>query len=109
MIATNCAGGSRPTCTRSGAESVLKMYGGAEILSSKKSTDYDKNPPTSHPTIKAMILTPEQFAELLEASKPLMKWISDNCHPHCFALVDYCRVTLSEEAGSNLTTEFIKD
>lgn len=29
-----------------------------------------------------MIITPAQAAEMLEASKPLIKWMNENCHPH---------------------------
>ena len=56
-----------------------------------------------------MILTPKQFEEMLEAAKPLMKWISDNCHPHCEAHVDYGSVALKEDVATNRTEEFIKD
>jgi hypothetical protein len=56
-----------------------------------------------------MILTHEQVDELLEAAKPLMKWVSDNYHPHCIALVDAGTVELLEGVATNRTEEFIKD
>lgn len=56
-----------------------------------------------------MKLTPEQFNSLLEASKPLMKWMSENCHPHCTACVDQNTVELSEGIAVNKTDEFLKD
>jgi len=46
---------------------------------------------------------------MLEAAKPLMKWLSNNCHPHCMACVDQGTVALSEGIASNKTDEFIKD
>ena len=56
-----------------------------------------------------MILTKEQTKEMLEAAKPLMKWVSDNCHPHCVAVVDFDSVELMESVARQLTEEFIKD
>lgn len=56
-----------------------------------------------------MILTAEQTASLLEASKPLIKWLNDNCHPHCAALVENDRATLVEGVASVKTEEFVKD
>ena len=43
-----------------------------------------------------MILTNEQAREMLETAKPLMRWISDNCHPHCAVMVEAVRVELTE-------------
>ena len=54
-------------------------------------------------------LTDDQFRELLEAAKPLMKWLSDNCHPHSTAIVDYGKVELLESVANNCTDEFLKD
>lgn len=55
-----------------------------------------------------MKLTSEQLAALLEASKPLIKWLNENTHPHCKALVENDRVTLTEDLASHITTEFVK-
>jgi len=56
-----------------------------------------------------MKLNEKQFKELLEVSKPLIKWLNENCHPHCSALVDCTRVELVESVAQNRTEEFIKD
>lgn len=56
-----------------------------------------------------MIITEAQRQELLDAAKPLMKWLANNCHPHCHATVDAVRVELSEGVASESTTEFVKD
>ena len=56
-----------------------------------------------------MILTKEQTKEMLEAANPLMKWISDNCHPHCVAMVEAGSVELAECVAREITNEFIKD
>lgn len=56
-----------------------------------------------------MILTEKQQGELLKVSKPLIKWLNDNCHPHVIALVEPGRVELTEGVCMQLTDEFIKD
>jgi len=56
-----------------------------------------------------MILTKEQTTAMLEAAKPLMKWLSDNCHPHCAATVEAGSVELTEGIAREITDEFIKD
>lgn len=47
--------------------------------------------------------------EFLEAAKPLMKWLSDNCHPHCKVVVENNSATLWESDGSVRTDEFLHD
>lgn len=55
-----------------------------------------------------MTLTKEQTDEMLEAAKPLMKWISDNCsHPHCAVTVEAGSVELVEGIAIRRTDEFI--
>ena len=56
-----------------------------------------------------MILTNKQTDEMLEAAKPLIKWINENGHPHCTALVDTNSVELTEGVATRRTDEFIKD
>ena len=56
-----------------------------------------------------MILNNAQFAQMLEAAKPLIKWMNDNCHPHCTAQVDQVSVELVEGIATNRTEEFLKD
>ena len=56
-----------------------------------------------------MILTQEQQDSMLEAAKPLIKWLNENCHPHCQAKVDTNSVELLECIARNITIDFIKD
>ena len=56
-----------------------------------------------------MTLTKEQQASLLEAAKPLIRWLNENCHPHCSAVVDNDSVELAEAICRNITPEFLKD
>lgn len=35
-----------------------------------------------------MTLTPEQIEELKQVSKPLVRWLQQNCHPHVTVIVD---------------------
>lgn len=55
-----------------------------------------------------MTITPEQSAELLEAAKPLIKWLNENCHPHCEARVGCVTVDLAESISIQHNTEFVK-
>ena len=56
-----------------------------------------------------MTITQEQQQQMLEAAKPLIKWMNDNCNPHCSAQVDQNSVELSEGVAANITSEFLKD
>lgn len=56
-----------------------------------------------------MILTEQQQAELLEASKPLMKWLANNVNPHCSVVVDSTTVELLESQSRQETTEFVEE
>jgi hypothetical protein len=56
-----------------------------------------------------MILTEEQRKQLLEASKPLMKFLADNFHPHVSVNVDYSDAVFNEQSCRVRTEEFIKD
>jgi len=56
-----------------------------------------------------MKLTKEQSADMLKKAKPLIKWLNDNCDPHCNIHVENDRVTLSEDVSMRWTEEFIKD
>ena len=56
-----------------------------------------------------MTLTKQQLDEMYEASKPLIKWLNENCNPHCMITVEVDRATLSEEVATTVTREFIKD
>jgi hypothetical protein len=46
---------------------------------------------------------------MLEAAKPLLKWINEECHPHCTVIVRNDMVVLSEDVAVVPTAEFVKD
>lgn len=56
-----------------------------------------------------MILTKEQRTELERASKPLMKFLAENFHPHVKVIVENDRAELLEGSASVATDEFILD
>jgi len=56
-----------------------------------------------------MTITKEQQEQMLEAAKPLIKWLNENCHPHCSAHVDQSTIELKEGIASNRTDEYIRD
>ena len=56
-----------------------------------------------------MILTPEQREEMLNAAKPLIKWLNENCHPHCKVIVEPVNIELVEGIAAHGTEEFLKD
>lgn len=55
------------------------------------------------------ILTREQAKTMLEAAKPLMEWLADNCHPHCTAFVEQGSVEVMEGIAREISDKFIKD
>lgn len=56
-----------------------------------------------------MTLTEEQHAQLLEAAKPLMKFLNENAHPHTKVIVEVDSAELVEGVSFVSTIEFIKD
>jgi hypothetical protein len=56
-----------------------------------------------------MTITEEQWASMLEAAKSLIKWMNENCHPHCAARVDQNTIELTEGVATNRTDEFLRD
>ena len=56
-----------------------------------------------------MELTKEQQIEFKEATKPLIKWLNDNLHPHVYVLVEPTGACLLSAELSYPTDEFIKD
>ena len=56
-----------------------------------------------------MTLTRDQQAELLEAAKPLIRWINENCHPHVRVVVEWDGARATEDLAAVKTDEFIKD
>ena len=51
----------------------------------------------------------KQQEEFLEAAKPLIKWLNDNCHPHCQVVVDHTSAILWEGVAVVKTKEFLRD
>jgi len=49
-----------------------------------------------------MKLNEEQIEELKKAALPLMMWLSDNCHPHCKAILDNTHIEIVESLASVL-------
>ncbi len=56
-----------------------------------------------------MTITKQQQEQMLEAAKPLIKWMNENCHPHCAANVDHNTVELTEGIAMQRTDEFLRD
>ena len=57
-----------------------------------------------------MILNEKQREELLEASKPLMKWLNENApHPHVEVTVSQTDAEYKEASCKVMTFEFVKD
>ncbi len=56
-----------------------------------------------------MILTPQQRDELREVSKPLVKFLCDNFHPHVQVIVQPTGAEILEGLASVKIEEFIKD
>jgi len=56
-----------------------------------------------------MILKEEKRKEFEQAARPLMKWLSDNCHPHVNVIVDCVRAELNEGVATFVTEDYVKD
>lgn len=56
-----------------------------------------------------MIITPEKIEELREASKPLVRFLCENFHPHVYVIVSPTGAELVEGISSVKIEEFIRD
>jgi hypothetical protein len=56
-----------------------------------------------------MSLTPEQQAEFEAVSKPVIKWLCDNIHPHAIAIIECDGAQLFEGTLGIRCAEFIQD
>jgi hypothetical protein len=56
-----------------------------------------------------MILTKDQTEQLLEASKPLMKFLAENFHPHVIVLVENDNAQIVECSARVQCGDFIQD
>jgi len=56
-----------------------------------------------------MTIKKEQQTKMLETAKPIIRWLNENCHPHCEIRVSQNSVELVEGVAMELTDEFLKD
>ena len=49
-----------------------------------------------------------ELEELLEAAKPLIKYLNDNHHPHCMVIVGCNSAELVEGVSRVITDEFLE-
>ena len=56
-----------------------------------------------------MTISEKQKKEFEAVARPVMKWMSDNCHPHTHAIIDYARAELSEGVFIFPTEDYVKD
>lgn len=56
-----------------------------------------------------MNLTQEQIAELKTKGEQLIKFLNENCHPHCTLVITQGGFTLNEVHHAHSTTEYLKD
>jgi hypothetical protein len=56
-----------------------------------------------------MKLDDKQNKEFNDVVRPVMKWISDNCHPHTHIVIDSINAELSEGVAAIHTEEYLHD
>lgn len=56
-----------------------------------------------------MIISEEQRIQFTEISKPLIKWLNDNCDPHATVVVDNTKSELMYGVCAHRTEEYWKD
>ena len=56
-----------------------------------------------------MSITDKQRDEMLEAAKPLMKWLAENFNPHMMAIVHAADIELLEGIATSGTLEYVDD
>ena len=56
-----------------------------------------------------MIIKNDQREQFLELARPLMKWMSENLHPHTRAVISYDRAELDEVSLSLPIDDYILD
>mgnify|MGYP001565337026 CR=1 FL=1 len=52
-----------------------------------------------------MIMTEKERSEMLEAARPLIKWMNEHCHPHLKAVVDNTTIELLEGIATGRTQD----
>ena len=53
--------------------------------------------------------TEERSHQLLSAARPLIKWLNENSHPHCAALVTPTSVKLTEDLAKEITYDYVQN
>jgi protein involved in ribonucleotide reduction len=56
-----------------------------------------------------MIATKEQIEEFEKVTRPVIKWLNDNCHPHVGVVIDCGSAELHEGFCRITTEDYIKD
>jgi len=53
--------------------------------------------------------TDKERKEFGEVTKPVIKWLDENCHPHVMVVIDPTSAVLCECEMSVITKEFLRD
>jgi hypothetical protein len=56
-----------------------------------------------------MSITEKHRDEMLDAAKPLMRWLAENFHPHTMAIMHAVHIELLEGIATNSTLEYVDD
>jgi len=56
-----------------------------------------------------MTLTEQQRRDFEAVTRPVIKWLNDNCHPHVSAVIEPPRAELSEGVCAYPTTDYVRD
>jgi hypothetical protein len=56
-----------------------------------------------------MAVFQEQQQQMLEAARPLIKWMAENVNPNCKAIVENNNVELLQGIATQGTEEFLRD
>jgi hypothetical protein len=56
-----------------------------------------------------MNLSEKQQSEFEQLSKQLIKWLCENCHPHCLIIIEPTSAELLEGQISIANSEFVAD
>ena len=56
-----------------------------------------------------MVVSDANREAMLQAAKPLMKWLAENTNPHCTAIVHAAHIEPLEGVATNSTLDFVHD
>ena len=54
-------------------------------------------------------MTEQQKQEFEMRTRPVIKWLNDNCHPHVMVVIDPTSAVLSEGTIAYTTEDFLHD